>query len=132
MQPPVPSADRGAEPAPTATLWRRLAAPLQAYLGHLRRALQPDAALLLRGRALVTAHDQGGDIVWSEPGEKLAVLIGQSLLVAVLLTGSTLREAPPEVERDYSITLNPSWTNMAFPSPASDRPRQDFHWNGPK
>jgi len=56
--------------------------------------------------------------VWSEPGERLAWLIGQSLLVALVVSSVTLREEPPEIERDFSITLDPTWMNTAFPDPA--------------
>lgn len=95
-----------------------IAAVAGAYLRHLRSAFRPAPGFAWDAGALAAAYDGRRAARWSEPGEKLAFLIGQSLLVAVLASGATLREVPPEIERDYSITLNPSWMDTAFPDPA--------------
>jgi len=99
----------------------RLAAPT-AYLQEVRATLRPQSTLRWDAAALSTAYERRRYAVWSEPGEKLAWLIGQSLLVALVVSSVTLREEPPEIERDFSITLDPSWMNTAFPDPARFAP----------
>lgn len=92
------------------------------YLQDLRATLRPGSTLVWDAAALSTAYQLRREAVWSEPGERLAWLIGQSLLVALLVSSVTLREEPPEIERDFSITLDPTWMNTAFPDPARFAP----------
>jgi hypothetical protein len=97
-------------------------AALQSYLQSVRATLRPRSTLGLDAAALAAGYARRREAVWSEPGERLAWLIGQSLLVALVVSSVTLREEPPEIERDFSITLDPTWMNTAFPDPARFAP----------
>jgi len=117
--PPVPGT--GGRAAAGTGSGGRLAA-VSAYLRGVRATLTPQSTLRWDGSALSSAYARRRDAVWSEPGERLAWLVGQALLVALVVSSVTLRETPPEIERDFSITLNPSWMNTAFPDPARFAP----------
>jgi hypothetical protein len=91
---------------------------LNAYRSHLGACFQPRPGIDWSAATLKRVHDERREVVWTEPGERLVVLVGQAVFVALLVGGVTLKEIPPEVERDYSITLNPKWMDTAFRNPS--------------
>lgn len=76
--------------------------------------------------SLTRAHHRRRNALWTEPGEKLAFMIGHAALVALVVAGVTLKEVPPEVERDYSLTLDDSWMKTAFRKKKTPEPQTGF------
>ncbi|HEY5645184.1 MAG TPA: hypothetical protein VIS76_04550 [Pseudomonadales bacterium] len=73
------------------------------------RALMPADDPVWDPGELLAARTQEAVRLWTDPYDRVVLFIGQAVLVAVLVTGVTLRERPPETEERFLMPFGLVW-----------------------
>jgi len=58
---------------------------------------------------LLSARAGGSSARWKDPYDRVVLAVGQAVFLAVLLTGVTLRERPPDIEEKYLMPFGLLW-----------------------
>lgn len=81
---------------------------LRRYRSALADLLRPDDPPW-QVEALVAARTDGSEPRWKDPYDRVVLFVGQAIFLAVLTTGVTLRERPPETEDRYLMPFGLLW-----------------------
>lgn len=87
----------------------RIADRVRVYADDVRGLMNVDVQLDLDLESLFDSRDQRDEQIKVEPYEKVFWFIGQAVFAAMLLTGTTLKEMPPEIERTYFMPFEFVW-----------------------
>ncbi|MGE0625542.1 MAG: hypothetical protein AB7I04_20730 [Pseudomonadales bacterium] len=58
---------------------------------------------------LLAARNAGEEARWKDPYDRVVLFVGQAVFLAVLLTGVTLEQRPPDVEEKYLVPFGLLW-----------------------
>ncbi len=97
-----------AEPVP-AGAWGRLAAGVRNYLLRLRQLLEPAGEPPWHLSEVLSERNSDNQLTWTDPYDRVVLFVGQAVFIAFLLTGTTLKERPPEVDYEYSFPFELLW-----------------------
>jgi hypothetical protein len=87
----------------------KLPRALTGYLARIRRLLQPAAEPHWNLEALLADRREAVKPLWRDPYDKVVLFVGQAVFLAFLLTGVTLEERPPELDRNYELPFAVLW-----------------------
>jgi hypothetical protein len=88
---------------------RRIADRLKDYVGDLKGLMNVNVQLRLDLDSLFESRSQRDEQIKVEPYEKVFWFIGQAVFAAMLITGTTLKQMPPEIERTYFLPFEFVW-----------------------
>jgi len=81
----------------------------RAYLTALSRLLTPSIEPPWRLADLLSERSADNTLSWTDPYDRVVLFVGQAVFLAFLLTGTTLKERPPEVDYEYSFPFELLW-----------------------
>ena len=58
---------------------------------------------------LLRERSEDNQLSWTDPYDRVVLFVGQAVFLAFLLTGTTLKERPPEVDYEYSFPFELLW-----------------------
>lgn len=79
------------------------------YTRSLRRLLDPTIEPPWRLADLLSERSADNQLSWTDPYDRVVLFVGQAVFLAFLLTGTTLKERPPEVDYEYSFPFELLW-----------------------
>jgi len=87
----------------------RVRATLSHYRSDLGRLMSPNTDLRLDFSDLFERRDNREHHINAEPYDKVFWFIGQAVIVAMLITGPTLKQLPADVEEQYFLPFEFVW-----------------------
>jgi|GEM_PF-3431863 len=93
------------EPTRGRVLQRRI----RSYRAEVTELLHPDPAPACSYEQLFQARAARERQLRSEPYDKVFWFVGQAVFLALLFTGPTLKQTPPEVEQNYALPFELLW-----------------------
>jgi hypothetical protein len=78
-------------------------------VGDLKGLMNVNVQLRLDLDSLFESRSQRDEQIKVEPYEKVFWFIGQAVFAAMLITGTTLKQMPPEIERTYFLPFEFVW-----------------------
>lgn len=107
---PAGRADPGAAAAPARpAITVRLTEAAGGYARALQQLLNPAAEPTWRLDALLSERSAEHQLAWTDPYDRVVLFVGQAVFLAFLLTGTTLKERPPEIDYEYSFPFELLW-----------------------
>lgn len=94
------------EQPPLTQKLRRVAATYQLAIQQL---LHPAIEPAWRLDRLLSERSSDNQLSWTDPYDRVVLFVGQAVFLAFLLTGTTLKERPPEVDYEYSFPFELLW-----------------------
>ena len=88
---------------------RRLQAACIQYGNALKQLLNPAIEPEWRLDELLAGRSADNKISWTDPYDRVVLFVGQAVFLAFLLTGTTLKERPPEIDYEYSFPFELLW-----------------------
>jgi len=108
---PPPVKEKPRVPSESGSWPHRMIEACRGYAARLSELLKPECELPCHVRSWKETRRA---LRWVEPYDKVFLFVGQSVLIAFLLTGVTLRETPPVVEADYRFLFEVNWMDEYF------------------
>jgi len=87
----------------------RATATGQAYLASISSLLKPTIEPPWKLADLLSERSADNQLSWTDPYDRVVLFVGQAMFLAFLLTGTTLKERPPEVDYEYSFPFELFW-----------------------
>ncbi len=81
---------------------------MRRYGAALARLLHPTDPAWQVG-SLLEMRGDGSTALWKDPYDRVVLFVGQAVFLAVVLTGVTLRERPPDLEDRYLMPFGLLW-----------------------
>ncbi|TNF87079.1 MAG: hypothetical protein EP301_07440 [Gammaproteobacteria bacterium] len=81
----------------------------QAYGHSLSRLLHPVMEPPWQLAEILSERSEDNQLTWTDPYDRVVLFVGQAVFLAFLLTGTTLKERPPEVDYEYSFPFELFW-----------------------
>lgn len=103
-----PGTTEAAASTPAAYVARATAAG-QAYLASISSLLKPAIEPPWQLADLLSERSADNQLSWTDPYDRVVLFVGQAMFLAFLLTGTTLKERPPEVDYEYSFPFELFW-----------------------
>ena len=79
------------------------------YGNALRQLLKPAIEPEWRLDELLAERSADNRISWTDPYDRVVLFVGQAVFLAFLLTGTTLKERPPEIDYEDSFPFELLW-----------------------
>ena len=109
LEPPGPKTPPDTAEASPQKLPSRLKTGVVRYADALLKLLSPAIEPQWRLADLLTERSTDNKITWTDPYDRVVLFVGQAVFLAFLLTGTTLKERPPEIDYEYSFPFELLW-----------------------
>ncbi len=90
-------------------LWQRYQQHLIRYTDAVRSLQSPQTSIDLQFEALFSSRENRHQHINDEPYDKVFWFVGQAVILALLISGPTLKPMPPDVESDYFLPFQFVW-----------------------